>query len=317
MKRASALLSIALVAGVVAAPAAFANEDLCKRYGSDPQFARYMEPPPSSIEGSTSHVYKTINGVDLRLHVFYPPAHRQTAVRANEKLPAIAFFFGGAWMIGTVQDSVAPARYLAERGMVAVVVDYRVYCRNKVDIVEEIADAKSAMRWLRAHADELGIDPNRLAASGGSSGGHIALSTAMFADLDEQTEDRAVSSRPNLLALFYPCVDETTEEEKSYGAPAIGTHGEDVSPLYHVQRGLPPTIIFVGTADTMDAEDKSYCSKAQTSGNHCNVIEYPGAPHGFFVQRANKDNKLYDESLAALDRYLTRAGYLRQPARSS
>jgi hypothetical protein len=61
----------------------------------------------------------------------------------------------------------------------------------------------------------------------------------MFDELDDLVEDRSVSSKPDLLVLFYPCVDETTPEEVSYGGDAIGTHGRDVSPLYHVSKGLP------------------------------------------------------------------------------
>src|SRR3989442_543708 len=77
---------------------------------------------------------------------------------------------------GAVGQFVPQSRYLAERGMVAIVADYRVFARHATSPFEAIADAKSAIRWVRSHAKALHIDPSRIAAGGGSSGGHIALS---------------------------------------------------------------------------------------------------------------------------------------------
>src|SRR6185369_7227454 len=107
-------------------------------------------------------------------------------------------------------------------------------------VTEQMADAKSAIRWVRGHAKELGVDPKRIAVSGASSGGHLALSAAAFDSFDEPSENKSISSKPNLLVLFYPCVDQTAEVERQGSAPALGDHGQDVSPLYHVKKGLPP-----------------------------------------------------------------------------
>ena len=66
------------------------------------------------------------------------------------------------------------------------------------------ADAKSALRYVRAHATELGIDPQRIAAAGGSAGGHLAAFTALVDGLDDPQDDLAVSCKPNALVLFNP-----------------------------------------------------------------------------------------------------------------
>ena len=63
------------------------------------------------------------------------------------------------------------------------------------------------MRWLRAHADELNIDPNRIASGGGSAGGHVGACTGTVPGQDAPDEDMAISSRPNAMVLFNPVVD--------------------------------------------------------------------------------------------------------------
>lgn len=241
--------------------------------------------------------------MSLRLHVFTPTSP-QSGPRA-----AVVFFYGGAWMIGSVTELAPVAQYVAGRGATGILVDYRTFCRNHVNVTDEIADAKSALRWIRAHANELGIDPNRIAVSGGSSGGHLALSTALFEDLDEKAEDRLVSSKPNLLVLFYPCVDETTEEEMSYGGDAIGTRGRQISPLYHIRFGMPSIIIFQGTADSLYRENKAYCDEVRTKGNTCEFVEFPEAPHGFLSQHV-ANGKWLPHALSGLDGFLTRKAYL-------
>lgn len=258
-------------------------------------------PQPVRIPGSTPYIYKSIDGADLRVHVFSPVPGN--VLRPS---PAIVFYFGGAWMIGTVAEFVPQAEYFAARGATVVLVEYRTFCRNHVSIVDEMSDAKAAIRWVRRHTAQLGVDPDRIAASGASSGGQMAASAAMPDTLNLADE---VSAKPNLLVFFYPCVDETTEEEKSYGGDAIGVHGHEASPLYNITSDLPPMIIFQGTADSLYAENKTYCSAVIAKGNHCEFVEYQGAPHGFFNARAS-GAKWYLALLSGMDQFLSRAGYL-------
>jgi acetyl esterase/lipase len=155
-----------------------------------------IAPQPVTIEGAATHVYKSIDGIDLRSHVF-APAETKVAPRA-----AIVFFFGGGWIGGTVQQFVPQAKHFAQRGMVAIVADYRVAQRHNTTPFAAMADAKSAIRWVRSRAKELGLDPARIAAAGGSSGGHIAAGAAVFDAHDERSEDARVSSKPDALILL-------------------------------------------------------------------------------------------------------------------
>ena len=258
-----------------------------------------VAPQRTSVDGATTHLYKTVGAIELRLHVFSlaPPD-------SNRRSPAVVFFFGGGWRAGTVTQFVPQAQHFAARGMVAIVADYRVSGRHQTTPFESIADAKSAIRWVRAHAKDLGIDPNRIAAGGGSAGGHIALSTAVLNGFDEVGEDRKVSSKPNALVLFNPVVDTSR-------ITLFGDRAQDASPIHHLTAALPPTIILHGKADaTVPYDDVvRFCAKATSLGARCQLVGYDEAPHGFFNQQRS-EGKWYRETLQEADRFLTQLGYL-------
>jgi acetyl esterase/lipase len=262
-----------------------------------------LPPQPASIEGAAAHVYKTVSGIELRLHVFSPGHGNSTAK------PAVVFFFGGAWTSGTVTQFVPQARHLTDRGMVAVIADYRVFGRHQTSPFEAVADAKSAVRWLRTHAPEFGVDPSRIVASGGSSGGHIALSAATFDAFDEPGEDTKISSKPDALVLFNPAVD-TSRETPPVLVQGFAGRGRELSPLHHLRRGVPPTLILHGKSDaTVPYSDvERFCTESRALGNHCELIGYEGAPHGFF--NPGRGGTWHADTLQEMDAFLTRLGYL-------
>jgi acetyl esterase/lipase len=261
-----------------------------------------IAPQPMTIEGAAAHVYKSIDGIDLRLHVF-APAETKAAPGA-----AIVFFFGGAWTGGMVQQFVPQAKHLAQRGMVAIVADYRVARRHNTTPFAAMADAKSAIRWVRSHAKALGVDPSRIAAAGGSSGGHIAASAGVFAAYDESTENARISSKPDALVLFNPALD-TSRVQNRFGDRAL-----EGSVSHHLKHAPPPTIIFHGRADTTVPfeHSESFCVAVTKLHGKCTVIGYDGAPHGFFNLRDDDParKEWHRQTLLEADRFLTRLGYL-------
>jgi acetyl esterase/lipase len=261
-------------------------------------------PNPETLPGAESRVYKTIGESKLRLHVFRP-----AGAKSGESHPAIVFFFGGGWRQGTVTQFVQHSRHLAARGMVAVIADYRVKSRHDVTPIECIADAKSAIRWVRAHAREFGINANRIAAGGGSAGGHLAATAATLQQFDEKNEDPKISSVPNALALFNPVLD-TTNIPASYG---FGDKAEAASPLHHVRKGAPPAIVFHGTADTTVpiSQAERFCEAMKKHGNRCELKSYEGRQHGFF-NYGRGDGSDYRSTLQAMDEFLVSIGYLKR-----
>ncbi len=268
---------------------------------------------PPTMEGTTAEVYRTVDDVELNIYLCNPEGHS-----ADHARPAIVFFFGGGWRSGSPQQFLPHCRYLADRGMVAAVADYRVASRHGVTANECVEDAKSAVRWLRASADRLGIDPDRIAAGGGSAGGHLAAATATLPGHDPDPD--GPSPVPNALVLFNPATilapvdgDPTpTEEqrerfaalEERFGAPAAS-----MSPYHHLRQELPPTIIFHGTADETVAHSTAdrFCLGLREHGARCDFVSYNGAGHGFFNfgrGEGDEKNKMYDDTVYRMDSFL-------------
>lgn len=272
-----------------------------------------VSPQPADIDGAVSRVYKFVNGSDLRLHIFNPQKRG-----ADRTTPAIVFFFGGGWTTGSITQFTPQAKHVADRGLIAIVADYRVFNRHHTGAFEAIADAKSAIRWVRAHAGELGIDPGRIAAGGGSAGAHIALGAAIFDRFDEANEDTRVSSKPDALVLFNPPVDTTPEASPQPSGNAremfsarFGDRAREGSPIHHLRSGLPPTLILHGKEDVVVpyAYVERFCAEARRHGNRCELVGYEGAGHGFF-NPGRGEGKWYRETLLAAERFLTDLGYL-------
>jgi len=264
-----------------------------------------VAPQPLTVDGAGTRVYKSTGEGELRLHIFSPDGSDTPGTS-----PAIVFFFGGGWATGSVTQFARQARYFADRGMVAIVADYRVFGRHRTSAFEAMADAKSAVRWVRAHATELRVDSNRVVAAGGSAGGHIALSAAVFDAYDTPGEDTAISSKPNALVLFNPVVD--TAVDDAVWRDRFRQHGRDGSPYHHMSVGLPPMIILHGKADTTVpfASVDRFCAEARKLSSRCQLVGYEGARHGFFNSDTT-DGKWYSDTLREADRFLTEVGYLR------
>ncbi len=252
-------------------------------------------------------VYKTIGDVELKLHIFEPPDRK-----TKEPVPAIVFFFGGGWVGGTPTQFYHHCDYLASRGMMAISAEYRVRNRHGTTPFECVADGKSAIRWVRANAERLGVNPDKIAAGGGSAGGHVAACTAVLKDLDEKTEDRSISSRPNALALFNPALD-LVQLSKKKASDERFKRVKEISPLQHVTKGLPPCIIFHGTADrTVPFESvERFTSVMKDAGNICRLVPFEEKGHGFFNYARDKDNSSFNKTIEETDSFLTSLGYLK------
>ena len=259
-----------------------------------------------------THIYKTVGDVKLRLFIFRPEGHKPA-----DKRPAIVFFFGGGWIAGSPAQFAPQCRYLASRGMVAITAEYRVRSRHGASVPECVADAKSAIRWVRAHASELGIDPDRIAAGGGSAGGHLAACTGVVPGLDEADEDMSSSSRPNAMVLFNPVMATAPVEALSAGykraierlKDRLGGDPQAVSPYHHIQRNQPPMIMFFGSADRLLESARLFEKAYRTAHNRCELKIWDGPGHGFF-NYGRSGNKYFVETCREMDRFLASLGYL-------
>lgn len=262
---------------------------------------------PPVMTGAKVETYRTVGSTELKVWIIEP------ADQGTKPRPAIVFFFGGGWTGGTPAQFEPQARHLAARGMVAVLADYRVKSRQDAKPADCVADAKACVRWVRSNAGRLGLDPTRLAVGGGSAGGHLAAAVATVPGLDPATDDKAVSCRPDALVLFNPgtvMAPFPGLDLKGFGAgldkARFGCEPTEISPLHHVRKGLPPTIIFHGKTDTTVpyATVEKFTEVMKAAGNRCELVGFEGQGHGFF----NKAK--YQETLDATDAFLVSLGYL-------
>ncbi|MFN7877873.1 MAG: sulfatase-like hydrolase/transferase [Pirellula sp.] len=262
--------------------------------------------PKLDLSGANPEIYKTASNYDLYLYLFSPEGHNPL----TERRPAVVFFFGGGWTSGSPTQFEAHARYLASRGMIAVMADYRVKNRQQTTPKECVADGKSAVRYLRTHATRLGIDPNRIAAGGGSAGGHVAAATGTLPGLDDKADDLSVSSKSNALILFNPVYDNGPDGGWSHSL--VKPYWKEISPAANIDSNCPPAIVFLGEKDSLIpvSTAKRFQQKMRDSGVVSELVLYPGQPHGFFNKNKGGPD-IFLDTIKKMDQFLVEQGYLK------
>ena len=218
-------------------------------------------------------LYKSTKQGDLNLY-FYRPLDFDKSKTYN----CIIFFHGGGWNSGDYKQFERQSMYFASRGMIAISAEYRIKNKHGTTPIQAMEDAKSAIRFLRLNAKSFFINPNRIAAAGGSAGGHLAAVTANIDLFDNVNEDLGISSKPNLLVLYNPVIDFGSRKWLWIDNPS------DASPVHNISKGSPPTIILTGTKDKIVPVETimNYKKIMESVGSRCDVILYDGAEHAFF-----------------------------------
>ncbi|MEY4259308.1 MAG: hypothetical protein RL656_281, partial [Bacteroidota bacterium] len=247
-------------------------------------------------------IYKKIDTTELKIWIHYPE-------KVKKRHAAIIFFQGGGWNNGTAEQFLPQSEYLASRGMVAIRASYRLKNVHGTSPKEALEDAKSAIRFLRRHAKELHILPNKIAAGGGSAGGHLAAAAFTSININDPKDAMDVSAKPNSLVLFNPVIDNGPE---GYGYERIKTWFPDISPMHGITKKFPPTVLFLGTKDALIpvSTGEIFRDKIKKAGGHCTLFLYEGAGHGFFGWKDGK-NPLYDETLKQTEIFLRQHRYLK------
>ncbi len=261
------------------------------------------QPPKATVKLTDAkvltadHVYKKTPEGELTLHGFFPADWKPT-----DKRPVIVFFFGGGWKSGAFTQFVPQAEYFASRGIVAFSADYRIESKHKTKPDAAVEDAKTAIRWVRANAAELGVDPDKVIASGGSAGGHLAASTALVEKFDAADDPKA-SCKPNVLVLFNPVLN---AKGLTIGGSDGSNIAEAISPTLFLTKDAPPCVHFFGTGDAMLDQGKEYVEKCKELGVKADLYTAAGQPHGFF----NREPWLRVTTRKA-DEFLIGLGYLK------
>jgi acetyl esterase/lipase len=249
--------------------------------------------------------YKEIGDVSLNIHLFQPDEKDFPKPR-----PAIVFFFCGGWNGFDASKFYPQSSYLIQRGLACFNAEVRVEQVHGTTPMECVIDAKSAIRYVRAHAEEYGIDPERIAAGGGSAAGHVTACCGIIEGFDQENEDLSVRSRPDAMVLFNPAVDTTTLQRRIDRFGGL-EQARSLSPIHHIKPGNPPAIVMHGHADETVLVDQAVrFEKAMTeAGNRCDLRLYDDQGHGFF-NYFEGDNPMFTETLKETDIFLTSLGYL-------
>jgi acetyl esterase/lipase len=243
----------------------------CRNEAQRREIDAFCQKETAGRRASLVKTYKRAGDVALDAFVFVPKN-----LRPGERRPAMVYFHGGSWSEGKPDWHFGESPY----GFVNVAVEYRTTGRHGVLPFEEVSDAKSLFRWLRRHAAELRIDPDKIVAHGNSAGGHLALCAALTDTLDAPGEDKTVSASPNALILNAAVYDLGgwnwwDEQVKDKGKTLA------ISPTHRVKAGLPPMLLFHGTADNNVpfATAEAFTEKMQRVGNQVFFHPIPDAPH--------------------------------------
>ncbi len=295
-------LVLVLTFAFFVSPGSRAAEEAAKKPAAKPKTRSldYAGQRAAELEPDRMIVYKRVGDRELKLHVFLPEGWN-----ASDRLPCFHIIHGGGWQ-GMSPHRMYPfaADFAKRYGMVAVAPEYRLYKPDKsVTVFDCVEDARSSVRYVRSHAAELGIDPDRIAVAGASAGGHLAVATAQFDSVNAESDDLSVSCEPNALVLFFPVIDTSAE---GYGQAKIGERWKELSPVHHVRKGLPPTITFHGTGDTTTpfAGAKSFHEQMLAAGNRSELVIDDGGVHGYLMRQ----EKPYTEAVEKAAAFLAEVG---------
>ncbi|MDA7916464.1 alpha/beta hydrolase [Verrucomicrobia bacterium] len=254
----------------------------------------YSDNPPKG----KNYTYKEIDGVAREMEIFFPKRKPKKAV------PGIIFFHGGGWGGGSREMFSYQCNYFASRGIVAATVTYRLANKVEKKAMQEgesykrlcIPDAKSAIRWFKANASELGIDPNRVIVGGGSAGGHISLLATTNPGLNHPNDPKGFDTSVAAYVLFNPALSVGDSKDS------------EIDFMQHVKTDLPPAIVFFGSEDNWMKRGwnpaKSKMTFMGIKGMDMMIAE--GQGHGFFNRQP-----WADLTLIAADKFLKKHGLIK------
>jgi acetyl esterase/lipase len=253
---------------------------------------------PDNVEEILDIEYGTGGQRKLQLDLYLPKGRKKAT-------PAIIFIHGGAWKSGKRSDMKFYCVKFAEKGYVTATVTYRLM--GEACFPAAVHDVKCAVRWLRANAAKYQVDPEHIAVSGNSAGGHLSMMIGYSDDpsLEGTGGNNNVSSSVCAVVNFYGPTDLTTDFAKNQELVKEFVGGktfdeapdtyELASPLFHLTRGDPPTLIFHGTIDSVVPVSQAdmLAEKLKELGIDYVYEKYDGWPHVMDLAEAVNQRCIY------------------------
>lgn len=254
--------------------------------------AKKAKQPPEGVTLQRDITYALVGEKELQLDLYMPD------MPAANKPPLVVWIHGGAWRKGTKNNT--PLAWLAAEGFAVASIDYRL--TGDAKFPAQIHDAKGAIRWLRAHADEHGYDPRNMAVAGSSAGGHLAalvgtsggvepLEGAIGGNTQQSSRVQAAIDFYGPTDLYYNATQETARVDTPEGPlwQFLGSKPSEsleqarlASPVHHVTADDPPMLILHGTEDPqVHLRHSEFLRDAYTKQNlPVKLVVIEGAGHG-------------------------------------
>ena len=277
--------------------------------------ARQVMEALTALQGAAEPIAKIVNraipgpAAEIPVRIYVP--------EAQGLLPALVYFHGGGWVLGSLETHDAVCRTLANKaGCVVVSVDYRLAPEHKFPAAAE--DAYAATKWVVANAAALAIDPARVAIGGDSAGGNLTAVVALMA------RDRG-TPKLSCQLLIYPVTDAACDtvsyRENADGylltkdamlwfwdhytrSPADRAHAYAAPLRADNLLGVPPALVITAEFDPLRDEGEAYAARLREARVPVQLSRYNGMIHGFFGMAGalNRAREAVDESAAALRR---------------
>jgi acetyl esterase len=216
-------------------------------------------------------------------------------------LPVLLYFFGGGWVLGTIDTADGVSRRLANMtGALVVVVGYRLAPESPFPAA--IDDCVATLKWVVAHADEIGADPARVAVGGDSAGGNLAAAVTLCA--------RAEALPLVGQVLVYPNTDQLADDESMreaedpllfnrhsvawYRGHYLADDADAANPLASPLRsdslaGLPPALVITAEYDPLRDQGEAYARRLAAEGVDVELRRFSGMAHGFWTMAGTVD----------------------------
>lgn len=255
---------------------------------------RQFDPPfvlPDSVVLRRDIPYAPEVAASLTLDLFMPQ-HPPSGV------PGVLLLHGGGWRNGTPMSFWRHAVHLAARGWVAACASYRLTPDHTFPT--QMHDTQAAVRWLRRHAQELGVDPQRIGAAGSSAGGHLVT---LLGTTDAPQD--GVSSRVQAVVAFNGVFDMVTFYGQHPAAQALLSDNPDLaraaSPHWLADATAAPSLLLHGDADATVPHQQSiaYAARLKEVGVPVELHIEPGTGHGY----ANRA-PYFNDAVARMERFL-------------
>lgn len=247
----------------------------------------------ADTEPGKRYIYKHTAGEAQAMEIYFPEGHDPTTA----KTPCVLLFHGGGWGGGDLEMFRYQCKYFASRGLVAATANYRMIPAAERKSLPEgvsrkqfcITDAKSAIRWVKQNADELGIDPEKIITGGGSAGGHISILATTNPGLNDPADPKDYDTSVVAYLLFNPALS------------AADAQYPEVDAMQYLTDDFAPAVVFFGTEDKWKVGWDAAHAKLNDlgAGERIHLWIADGASHAFF-----NNPPWIDLTLIEADRFL-------------